>query len=57
MGHFTQMIWKGSRGVGYGYAAQQHPRYPSNKVVLVVAKYSPPGNYRGQYARNVMPRK
>jgi len=56
-GHFTQMVWVGSKKVGYGYAAQQHPKYPSNRVIIVVAKYSPPGNYRGEYANNVMPRK
>ena len=57
IGHFTQMVWKGSRKVGYGYAAQQHPNYPTNRIIIIVAKYSPAGNVMTRYGQNVMPLK
>lgn len=55
IGHFTQMVWKGSTRVGYAVAKAQDPRWTSNTVAVVVAKYTPPGNYRGQYGENVLP--
>ena len=36
-GHFTQMIWKTSTEVGFGYAQQ-------DESTVVVAFYSPAGN-------------
>jgi len=48
-GHFTQVVWKGSQKLGVGFA------YSSDrKKVYVVAHYSPPGNFIGQYAQNVL---
>ncbi|XP_055611020.1 uncharacterized protein LOC129757751 [Uranotaenia lowii] len=48
VGHFTQLVWKSTKEVGCGAAV-------NGKNVYVVCNYSPPGNYRGQYARNVSP--
>merc|ERR1711936_93082 len=45
-GHFTQVVWKGSTEVGVGVAQE-------GSKVVVVANYSPPGNYVGQYVDNV----
>lgn len=48
-GHFTQLVWKNTQRVGAGIA------YTSDrKKVYVVAQYSPPGNYQGQYQQNVL---
>ncbi|XP_072016716.1 uncharacterized protein [Amphiura filiformis] len=49
-GHFTQLVWKGSKEFGVGKAITKE-----NKVILV-AQYKPPGNMRGDYADNVFPR-
>ncbi|XP_021201562.3 uncharacterized protein LOC110384560 isoform X2 [Helicoverpa armigera] len=48
-GHFTQIIWKGTRELGVGSAKSK-----SGKL-YVVANYYPPGNYSGQFAKNVYP--
>merc|ERR1712020_835546 len=45
-GHFTQVVWKGSTDVGVAVAQE-------GSKVVVVANYSPPGNYGGQYVDNV----
>merc|ERR1711971_303994 len=45
-GHFTQVVWKGSTEVGVGVAQE-------GSKVVVVANYSPPGNFVGQYVDNV----
>merc|ERR1712172_227372 len=47
-GHFTQVVWKGSTEVGVGVALE-------GSKVVVVANYSPPGNFGGQYVENVPP--
>ena len=44
-GHFTQMVWKGSCGLGCGQAGN-----------YVVCRYSPQGNFLGRFEENVMPR-
>eukprot|EP00095_Tigriopus_kingsejongensis_P005922 snap_masked-scaffold825_size91437-processed-gene-0.5 protein:Tk05922 transcript:snap_masked-scaffold825_size91437-processed-gene-0.5-mRNA-1 annotation:"conserved hypothetical protein" len=46
-GHFTQVVWKGSKELGIAMA-----RSRSGKVI-VVANYQPAGNYIGSYADNV----
>jgi len=48
IGHFTQVVWKGSTEVGVGVAQE-------GSKVVVVANYSPPGNFGGQYVENVPP--
>lgn len=47
-GHFTQVVWKDSvqLGIGIGFSND-------SKTVVVTANYSPPGNYAGEYTKNV----
>ena len=49
-GHFTQVVWKGSKQLGCGISVA------SNYGVYSVCNYNPPGNYQGQYEQNVFPR-
>ncbi|XP_053601616.1 uncharacterized protein LOC128670180 isoform X1 [Plodia interpunctella] len=48
-GHFTQIVWRGSKELGIGCAKSK-----SGKL-YVVANYSPPGNYNNQFTKNVPP--
>lgn len=48
-GLFTQIVWKETKELGIGSAKSK-----SGKL-YVVANYYPPGNYGGQFAKNVMP--
>lgn len=41
-GHFTQVVWKGSKRVGCGFAKG-----------IVTCNYDPPGNYTGNFDANV----
>ncbi|XP_062571774.1 uncharacterized protein LOC134233787, partial [Saccostrea cucullata] len=50
-GHFTQMIWKGSKEIGVGKAKT------SGGKVIVVASYRPAGNLVGSFKENVPPPK
>jgi len=45
-GHFTQVVWKDTKEVGFGYADS-----------YVCARYAPPGNYAGRFEENVFPMK
>ena len=47
--NFTQLIWKETREVGYGWAQD------SQGNICVVAIYFPPGNIKGRYKENVLP--
>ncbi|XP_036328945.1 Golgi-associated plant pathogenesis-related protein 1-like [Rhagoletis pomonella] len=47
-GHFTQVVWRDSKRLGVGMAKRGNSIY-------VVANYDPPGNFRGEYAKNVLP--
>ena len=49
-GHFTQLVWKSSQRLGVGIAYNS-----AGTRVVVVARYSPPGNYANQYRANVLP--
>jgi len=49
IGHFTQVVWKGSTELGIGKASGR------NGGTFVVANYNPPGNFGGQYNQNVFP--
>lgn len=49
-GHFTQVVWKGSQKLGVGFAVTT-----DGKTLYVMAQYSSPGNYRGQFEHNVLP--
>ncbi|XP_053381289.1 uncharacterized protein LOC123555358 isoform X2 [Mercenaria mercenaria] len=50
-GHFTQMVWKGSKEMGIGKAKT------SGGKVIVVANYRPAGNLVGSFVENVAPPK
>ncbi|XP_047133447.1 Golgi-associated plant pathogenesis-related protein 1 [Hydra vulgaris] len=47
-GHFTQLVWRGSRKVGFGIATK-------GENTVVVAQYLPGGNKIGDFEKNVMP--
>jgi uncharacterized protein YkwD len=47
-GHFTQVVWRGTRQVGCG-------RSQCNGMDIYVCEYDPPGNWEGQYRDNVLP--
>ena len=49
VGHFTQLVWKGSREVGFGCGVSSDGAY------YIVANYFPAGNYVGDYPKNVLP--
>eukprot|EP00658_Telonema_sp_P-2_P039966 TRINITY_DN2858_c0_g1_i2.p1 TRINITY_DN2858_c0_g1~~TRINITY_DN2858_c0_g1_i2.p1 ORF type:complete len:392 (+),score=66.42 TRINITY_DN2858_c0_g1_i2:172-1347(+) len=46
VGHFTQVVWRGTTKIGAGRSASGQ---------FIVANYSPPGNYMGEEPRNVFP--
>jgi uncharacterized protein YkwD len=46
-GHFTQIVWKDTKEVGFGMANRGNTYY-------VVANYYPPGNFLGQFSKNVL---
>lgn len=47
-GHFTQVIWKGSKEVGFGVTKNNRGQY------FVVANYFPAGNTIGTFKENVL---
>uniref|UniRef100_A0A0N4Z6B9 SCP domain-containing protein n=1 Tax=Parastrongyloides trichosuri TaxID=131310 RepID=A0A0N4Z6B9_PARTI len=47
-GHFTQLVWKNTQYMGC--AAATSTRW---NLVFIVCRYSPPGNYQGQFFENV----
>ncbi|CAH8430928.1 unnamed protein product [Heterobilharzia americana] len=49
-GYFTQMIWKQTSKVGFGFTFAE-----TGNIVFVVGHYSPPGNKSGEYQVNVPP--
>jgi len=48
-GHFTQMVWKNTRKVGFGYASRDDGQF------FAVAFYYPAGNYKNEFKENVLP--
>ena len=50
-GHFTQLVWKGSKEIGCGAA------WNSNNKCYVTCNYYPAGNVMGYFANNVFPLK
>jgi uncharacterized protein YkwD len=47
-GHFTQLVWRGSRSLGCGTSK-------CKGMQIWVCQYDPPGNVQGQYQVNVKP--
>ncbi len=47
-GHFTQLVWKGTTDVGFGFASNA-----AGTANYVVARYSSAGNYAGEFIDNV----
>ncbi|ODM90621.1 Pathogenesis-related protein 1C [Orchesella cincta] len=48
--HFTQMVWQGTREVGYGLGARD-----GCPNIYVVARYYPEGNVLPMFGQNVLP--
>jgi uncharacterized protein YkwD len=48
-GHFTQLVWRGTKQVGCG-----HSQCKGNDIY--VCEYDPPGNWDGEYRNNVLPK-
>ena len=48
-GHFTQVVWRGSRRVGCGHSQ-------CKGMDILVCEYDPAGNWEGQYRENVLPK-
>lgn len=55
IGHFTQMVWKETRKVGFGIGMRKLSGHKS--VIYVISKYYPAGNFEGKFQVNVVPRK
>ncbi|XP_065217540.1 Golgi-associated plant pathogenesis-related protein 1-like [Planococcus citri] len=49
-GHFTQVVWRDTRKLGCGVCS-------GSGGTVVTCRYSPPGNFRGQFEENVPPLK
>jgi uncharacterized protein YkwD len=47
-GHFTQVVWRGTKQVGCG-------RSRCGGIDIWVCEYDPPGNVEGRYRENVLP--
>ena len=47
-GHFTQVVWKGTKEVGIGIASAKNQ-------CIVVGSYRPAGNMIGDFSNNVPP--
>lgn len=50
IGHFTQVVWKATKRVGVGIAVIKRGFLTKT---YIVARYSPPGNYQGQFKQQV----
>ena len=53
VGHFTQLVWKGSKQIGCAVAVGPWLSYKNS--YYVGCDYLPPGNYIGQEVENVSP--
>lgn len=52
-GHFTQVVWKSSTGLAVAVGSCPANTIFSRASKYVVARYTPPGNWQGQFAQNV----
>ncbi|KAM7442049.1 hypothetical protein ABFA07_008966 [Porites harrisoni] len=46
-GHFTEVVWSGSKNLGIGHAVGKNPEIPGYECVYVVGRYKPAGNIIG----------
>jgi len=54
-GHFTQLVWKSTTVVGCGLKQCSYLNGAGfNNAYFLVCEYSPPGNFLGQFAANVL---
>lgn len=54
-GHFTQIVWKSTKEVGcFTYTCDYLDTAKASNSPFTVCNYSPPGNYGGEYADNVL---
>ena len=53
VGHFTQLVWKGSSEIGCGVSVACSNMFGGMPNSAVVCRYSSAGNYIGQYTANV----
>ncbi len=53
-GHFSQVIWKGTRAIGCARVTGCGPEH-SLRANTWVCQYSPAGNYVSQFEENVLP--
>jgi hypothetical protein len=49
-GHFTQVVWDNTTRVGGAYALS-----PDKQYITIVCRYTPAGNFYGEYEANVPP--
>ncbi|WP_328388569.1 CAP domain-containing protein [Nocardia sp. NBC_00416] len=52
-GHFTQVVWKSTTQVTAAVVSCPAGSIFPSPSVFVVARYSPPGNFQGQFGENV----
>ncbi len=52
-GHFTQVVWKSTTQVTASVVRCPAGAILAQPTVFVVARYTPPGNYLGQFQQNV----
>ncbi|CAH1798831.1 unnamed protein product, partial [Owenia fusiformis] len=53
-GHFTQVVWKSSTKVGCSVGKPGGISFSNGmKGQMLACNYSPPGNYQGEYEKNV----
>jgi hypothetical protein len=51
--NFTQLLWKGSNEIGFGLAGSTTKDKNGNYWLFIVAYFTPPGNVKGEYLKNV----
>lgn len=50
IGHFTQVVWKSTKKVGVGITVIKRGFWT---ITYIVARYTPPGNYQGEFKQEV----